>query len=175
MGFDAMTLYRAARKARQLRVPLVPALLRKANYYLHHSVVPPEADIGEGTVLGYGGLGVVIHEDATIGRHCLVSQQVTIGGRSGRDGVPTIGDYVRIGAGAKILGKVRVEDFAVIGANAVVTKDVRRGAVVAGVPAREIRCEADPMSRYLREHTGNQLRSEADAKGREEFAPRPVG
>ena len=157
MGFDAMTLYRAARKARQLGLRLVPALLRKATFYLHHSVIPPEVEIGEGTTLGYGGLGVVIHEDARIGRHCLISQQVTIGGRSGRPGVPIIGDYVRIGAGAKILGKVRIEDFAVIGANAVVTRDVRRGAVVAGVPARELRCDPEPMASYLREHTTHQL------------------
>jgi serine O-acetyltransferase len=157
MGFDAMTLYRAARKVRELGMPLLPALLRKMNYYLHHSVIPPEAEIGEGTTLGYGGLGVVIHEDARIGRHCLISQQVTIGGRSGRPGVPIIGDYVRIGAGAKILGKLRIEDFAVIGANAVVTRDVRRGAVVAGVPARELRCDPEPMTSYLREHTTHQL------------------
>ena len=163
MGFDAMTLYRAARKARRLGLPLVPRLLRKVNYYLHHSVVPPEAEIGEGTTLGYGGLGVVIHEDARIGRHCLISQQVTIGGRSGRLGVPTIGDYVQIGAGAKILGKIRIEDFAVIGANAVVIKDVRRGAVVAGVPARELRCDPDPMTNYLREHTTHPGRGDMPA------------
>jgi serine O-acetyltransferase len=155
MGFDAMTLYRAARKAREKGVPGLAAVLRKANYYLHHAVVPPEAEIGEGTVLGYGGLGIVIHEAARIGKHCLISQQVTIGGRGGREGVPVIGDYVRIGAGAKVLGNVRVEDYAVIGANAVVTRDVARGAVVAGVPARELRRDPDPMASYLREHTGN--------------------
>lgn len=139
MGFDAMTLYRAARTVKRWRLPLVPKLLRKANYYLHHVHLPLEAEIGEGTVLGYGGLGIVIHERARIGRNCLISQQVTIGGRSGREGVPVIGDHVRIGAGAKILGDLRIGDHAVVGANAVVTRDVAPGAVVAGVPARELR------------------------------------
>lgn len=162
MGFDAMTLYRAGRKARELGLPVVPALLQKVNRYLHHAVVPLDAEIGEGTVLGYGGLGVVIHDAARIGRHCLISQQVTIGGRSGRDGVPVIGDFVRIGAGAKVLGNVRVDDYAVIGANAVVTKDVARGAVVAGVPARELRRDPDPMKSYLREHTANQMVAAAE-------------
>ena len=157
MGFDAMTLYRAARRLREWGLPLLPAVLRKANYYLHHSYVPEGARIGEGTVLGYGGLGVVIHEDAVIGRHCLISQQVTIGGRGGKPGVPRIGDYVRIGAGAKILGDLTVGDFAVIGANAVVTKDVAKGAVVAGVPARELRRDPEPMKSYLREHTENAV------------------
>lgn len=151
MGVDAMTLYRVARGLRLKGVPLLPALLRKAIYYLHSSYVPDEADIGEGTQLGYGGIGVVIHKAAKIGRHCLISQQVTIGGRSGLEGAPMIGDYVRVGAGAKILGNIQIGDFAVIGANAVVLKDVAPGTVVAGIPARVIRQDPDPLTTYQRE------------------------
>jgi len=151
MGVDAMTLYRAARKLHLRGVPVLPQLLRKAIYYLHSSYIPYEAEIGEGTQVGYGGIGVVIHRAAKLGRHCLISQQVTIGGRSGLEGAPVIGDYVRIGAGAKILGNIRIGDFAVIGANAVVLKDVPPAAVVAGVPARELRRDPDPLTTYQRE------------------------
>ena len=151
MGVDAMWLYRMARRLRMRGVPVVPDLLRKAIYYLHSSHIPPEADLGEGTMLGYGGIGVVIHKDAKVGRHCLISHEVTIGGRSGIPGAPVIGDYVRIGAGAKILGNVHVGDFAVIGANAVVVKDVAAGAVVAGIPAKEVRRDPDPLATYERE------------------------
>lgn len=151
MGVDAMTLYRAARKLHLRGVPLLPNLLRKAIYYLHSSYIPFEADIGEGTQVGYGGIGVVIHKATKMGRHCLISQQVTIGGRSGLEGAPIIGDYVRIGAGAKILGNIRIGDFAVIGANAVVLKDVPPATVVAGVPARELRRDPDPLTTYQRE------------------------
>lgn len=151
MGVDAMTLYRAARKLHLRGVPLLPNLLRKAIYYLHSSYIPFEAEIGEGTQVGYGGIGVVIHKAAKLGRHCLISQQVTIGGRSGLEGAPVIGDYVRIGAGAKILGNIRIGDFAVIGANAVVLKDVPPATVVAGVPARELRRDPDPLTTYQRE------------------------
>jgi serine O-acetyltransferase len=146
MGFDAMTLYRLARKLHSLGVPLVPELLRKAIYHLHNSYVPHQAEIGEGTQLGYGGMGVVIHPEARIGKNCLISQQVTIGGRSGMDGAPNIGNYVRIGAGAKILGPITVGDFAAVGANAVVLKNVRSGAVVAGVPARELHPKRDRIA-----------------------------
>ena len=134
----AMALYRVARDLNRRGWPLIPDLLRKAIYYLHSSYIPYGAEIGEGTELGYGGIGVVIHNRARIGKRCLISQQVTIGGRSNIDGAPVIGDDVRIGAGAKVLGNITIGDFAVIGANAVVIKDVPPGAVVAGIPAREI-------------------------------------
>lgn len=62
-----------------------------------------------------------------------------------------IGDYVRVGAGAKILGNIQIGDFAVIGANAVVLKDVAPGTVVAGIPARVIRQDPDPLTTYQRE------------------------
>lgn len=150
MGLDGMTWYRLARRLHARGVPLLPDMLRKVLYCLHSSHIPYEAEIGEGTALGYGGIGVVIHPNAKLGRYCLISEQVTISGRPGSEGAPVVGDYVRIGAGAKILGNVRVGDFAVIGANAVVIQDVPAGTVVAGVPAR-IRQEADPIALYERE------------------------
>jgi serine O-acetyltransferase len=151
MGIDAMSLYRLGRKLYLRGIPVLPAVLRKAIHYMHGSYIPAEAEIGEGTQLGYGGMGIVIHKDAKIGRYCLLSHQVTIGGRSGLKELPVIGDYVRIGAGAKILGNIHIGDFAVIGANAVVVKDVAPGAVVGGIPAREIRRDADPLTTYERE------------------------
>jgi len=151
MGLDGMSWYRLARRLHLRGVPLLPEVLRKVIYYLHSSHIPYEAEIGEGSELGYGGIGVVIHRDAKLGRYCLISQQVTVSGRSGIEGVPVIGDYVRIGAGAKILGDIRIGDFAVIGANAVVLQDVPAGAVVAGVPARVIRHEREPIALYQRE------------------------
>jgi serine O-acetyltransferase len=106
--------------------------------------IPAQAQIGAGTRLGYGGLGIVIHHNAVIGRDCLISQGVTLGGGrrdpgSTGTGVPRLGDSVQVGAGAKIIGGVEVGDGAVIGANSVVTRDVEPGVVVAGIPARALR------------------------------------
>src|SRR5260370_17418029 len=99
-----MALYRLARELNRRGFPLVPDLLRKAIYYLHSSYIPYGAEIGEGTELGYGGIGVVIHNRAKIGKRGLISQQVTIGGRSSIRGAPAIAAYVPLLAGPEILG-----------------------------------------------------------------------
>ncbi len=135
---DALTLQRAARFLQRNKVPLLPRLLQRAMLHLYGSVLYPETEFGDGTMLGYGGLNVVVHKDARIGKRVLISQGVTIGGQGSRPGVPIIEDDVKIGAGAKILGPVRIGRGAHIGANAVVTRDVGAYAVAAGVPAREL-------------------------------------
>ena len=92
-----------------------------------------------GTKFGYGGIGVVVHARAVVGRNCIIGANVTIGGKSGWYEVPEIGDNVDINAGAKVLGPIRIGNNVIIGANAVVVKDVPDNCVVAGVPAKIIR------------------------------------
>jgi serine O-acetyltransferase len=96
--------------------------------------IPLNCRIGGGLVILHPN-GVVIHPDARIGVNCLIFQQVTIGVRNGPE-VPELGGHVDIGAGAKILGPIRIGDHAIIGANAVVIGDVPSGAVAIGIPAR---------------------------------------
>ena len=81
--------------------------------------------------------GVVVGGGASFGRGCVLYQQVTIGQSHG--GFPNLGDDVVVYSGAKVLGSVTVGDGAVIGANAVVTRDVPPRAIVVGVPAKIIR------------------------------------
>ena len=91
-------------------------------------------DIGGGLMIPHPN-GIVIHPGVKIGVNCLIFQQVTIGIRRG-PGLPVIEGHVDIGAGAKILGGLRIGAHAVIGANAVVTGDVPSGAVATGIPAK---------------------------------------
>ena len=141
---SALFLYKIAHRLDEWNVPLVPRVLEKLILLIYRCVVPRRCEIGEGTELGYGGIAVVIHERARIGRNVMISPCVTIGGRSGIVNVPVIEDDVFIGAGARILGDIRIGQRAVIGANAVVLESVPDDAVVAGVPARVIRIQARP-------------------------------
>lgn len=81
--------------------------------------------------------GIVIHPSVTIGEHCTIYHQVTLGVNEHRQPItgPVIGNRVYIGAGAKIIGAVHVGDDAVIGANAVVITDVPPNHVAVGIPA----------------------------------------
>jgi serine O-acetyltransferase len=95
--------------------------------------IPLNSKIGGGLILPHPN-GIVIHPDAVIGPNCLIFQQVTIGTR-GPGGVPAIGGHVDIGAGAKVLGPIRIGNHVVIGANAVVLQDVPDNCMAVGIPA----------------------------------------
>jgi serine O-acetyltransferase len=131
------------------RLGVLARVIHRVIFVLFNSSVPPESQIGSGTWFGYGGMGVVIHRDAVIGRDVFIAQQVTIGGRSGSKSMPQIGDGVYIAPGARVLGGVRVGAGAMIGANAVVVEDVPPRSVVAGVPARIIRRDSDHASEII--------------------------
>lgn len=72
-----------------------------------------------------------------MGQYCWVNQQVTVGWTFD-DEPPTIGNGVRISAGAKVLGKITIEDNVIIGANAVVVTNVAEKNIVVGVPSKVI-------------------------------------
>ena len=95
--------------------------------------IPLNCQIGGGLLIPHPN-GIVIHPAAKIGVNCLIFQQVTIGIRDAR-GYPEIAGHVDIGAGAKVLGAVKIGPHARVGANAVVTRDVKGGIVAVGTPS----------------------------------------
>ena len=99
--------------------------------------IHPGATIGKRFFIDHG-MGVVIGETAEIGDDVTLYHGVTLGGTSWREGKrhPTLGRGVVVGAGAKVLGPIRIGDNAKVGSNAVVVKDVPDGATAVGIPAR---------------------------------------
>jgi serine O-acetyltransferase len=132
-------VYKIASSLHAAKIPFLPRLFQSLIRLVFSAHIPFKSQIGEGTVLGYGGLGIVIHEKSIIGMKCIISSGVTIGGTSKKIGVPVIGDFVVIGSGAKILGPITIGANCVIGANAVVLTDVPANCLTVGVPARIVK------------------------------------
>lgn len=131
-------IYRIARWCYLHNIPLLPKLIYAINRIFFATVLPPTAHIGKDVVLGYRGLGIVLHRQAYVGDRVNLGPKVTIGGRAGIPGAPRIENDALIGSGAHVLGPVRVGKGAQVGANAVVLQDVPDGATAVGVPARII-------------------------------------
>jgi serine O-acetyltransferase len=102
------------------------------------STVAREARIGAGLHVVHGG-NIRIHPSAVLGERVGLMHDVTIGTNMERVGAPTLGDDVFVGAGAKILGPVRIGAGARVAANSLVLCDVPDGATAIGVPARVLR------------------------------------
>jgi serine O-acetyltransferase len=142
-GLWAMTLYRFGRwrstiRWRWLRMPFsfLYKALRPVCEIATGIELPSEATVGRRFRIDHFG-GIIISGDAVFGDDCVVRNGVTVGLRhAGVRGSPILGDRVDIGAGAKILGPIRIGDDVAIGANAVVITDVPSNSIAVGVPAR---------------------------------------
>jgi len=112
--------------------------------------IHPGATIGRHLFIDHGF--TVIGETAEIGDNVTLYQCVTLGGTNPANGIPgkrhpTLADGVIVGSGAQVLGPITVGPRARVGANAVVTKDVPEGAVMVGIPARQVLVDATDYSR----------------------------
>jgi len=140
----AIAVYRSGQWANRVRPGFLRSVLRFFHLPLFAIVtlltgiyLPRSARIRGGLRIWHFG-GVVVNPDTVIGRNCTIRHGVTIGNRKGAHDVPVLGDNVNVGAGAKILGSIRVGDNVNIGANAVVLCDVPDNSTAVGVPARVI-------------------------------------
>ena len=102
--------------------------------------IHPGAKIGKGLLIDHG-MGVVIGETTEIGDNCTIYQGVTSGGTGKDKGKrhPTLGNNVLVGAGAKVLGPIKIGDNVKIAANAVVLQEVPPNSTAVGVPARVVK------------------------------------
>ncbi len=141
-GFWVMLVYRFGR----WRYGVRPAILRKFFSLIYKILykfiqiitgieLPCEAEIGSNFIIDHFG-GIVVSGYTKIGDNCRIRNGVVIGLKNIEEvGAPEIGDNVDIGAGAKVLGKIKIGNNVLIGANAVVITDVPDNSIAVGVPA----------------------------------------
>lgn len=141
-GFWALVIYRFGRWRYQVR----PALLRKLFSLIYRVLykmvqivtgieLPCEVPIGKNFCIEHSG-GIVVSGFAKFGDNCRIRNGVVVGlSRVSEPCAPMFGNNVDIGAGAKVLGNIRIGNNVCIGANAVVLQDVPDNCIAVGVPA----------------------------------------
>jgi serine O-acetyltransferase len=144
-GYQAVVLHRIAHWFKSHGIPVLGPLVARLNQFYTGVDIGPGAEIGPGLRIAHG-TGIVIGGYAKIGRNALLLHQVTVGAPSpGRvEKMPVIGDNVFIGAGAKVIGGIRVGNDVFIGVNAIVAQDIPDGGRVLCTSGIEISARRDP-------------------------------
>ena len=139
-GLHAVIAYRISHWFFRHRLFFIARFISQYAKFRTGIEIHPGATIGKGLFIDHG-MGVVIGETTEIGDYCTLYQGVTLGGTGKEKGKrhPTLGNNVMVGAGAKILGPVRVGDNAKVGANALVLFEVPSNSTAVGVPAHVVR------------------------------------
>jgi len=135
-GFAALQAYRVAHHLWQNGREFMALYLQSRVSELLQVDIHPAARLGKGIFIDHA-TGIVIGETAVVGDNVSILHNVTLGGtgKIGGDRHPKIGNGVLIGAGAKVLGNIKIGDHARIAAGSLVLKPVGHGDTVAGIPA----------------------------------------
>jgi len=150
-GVKAIFFHRIANFFSKAGFALIARIVSQSSRFLTGIEIHPAAKIGKNFFIDHG-MGVVIGETSEIEDNVTLYHSVTLGGispstNSGEQrGVkrhPTLKNNVVVGSGAQVLGPIIVGEFAKIGANAVVTRDVPAHAIMVGVPAKNIRIKPE--------------------------------
>lgn len=153
-GFHALLAYRISHWLWNRKVPFFPRLISQITRWLTGVEIHPGATIGTGFFIDHG-MGVVIGETTEVGDYVTLFQGVTLGGTGKERGKrhPTLGSHVVVGAGAKVLGGIRIGDNVKVGANAVVLRSVPANSTVVGNPGRIVKYDGVRLPEATMDHT----------------------
>ena len=149
-GVHAIIMHRIANRLWQAKWRYFSRLISYLCRVFTNIDIHPGATIGQRFFIDHGA-GVVIGETAEVGDDVTLYHGVTLGGTSWNKGKrhPTLGNGVMVGAGAKILGPITLQDRVRVGANSVVIEDVEAGCTVVGIPGKVVQVrEAGKMNQY---------------------------
>ena len=150
-GVKAVFFHQVANFFSLAKFDLIARMISQFSRFLTGIEIHPAAKIGKNFFIDHG-MGVVIGETSEIKDNVTIYHSVTLGGISpsidsgeqrGVKRHPTLKNNVVVGSGAQVLGPITVGEFAKIGANAVVTRDVPEHAIMVGVPAKNIRTKPE--------------------------------
>ncbi|CAM2753717.1 serine O-acetyltransferase [Pseudoalteromonas distincta] len=142
-GIHAIAMHRISHALWRKGLKLFARIISSISRLLTGIEIHPGAKIGRRFFIDHG-MGVVIGETAEVGDDVTLYHGVTLGGTSWSKGKrhPTLGNGVIVGAGAKILGPIKIGEGVKVGSNSVVTKDVAEGETVVGIPGRVVSKES---------------------------------
>ena len=145
-GVKAIFFHKIANFFAIAKFDLIARIISQFSRFLTGIEIHPKAKIGKNLFIDHG-MGVVIGETSEIGDNVTIYHNVTLGGiapsinsndQRNTKRHPTLKDNVVVGSGAQILGPIIIKKNSLVGANAVVTKDVPENAVMIGIPAKNI-------------------------------------
>ena len=145
-GVKAIFFHKIANFFAIAKFDLIARIISQFSRFLTGIEIHPKAKIGKNLFIDHG-MGVVIGETSEIGNNVTIYHNVTLGGiapsinsnnQRNTKRHPTLEDNVVVGSGAQILGPIIIKKNSLIGANAVVTKDVSENAVMIGIPAKNV-------------------------------------
>ena len=145
-GVKAIFFHKIANFFAIAKFDLIARIISQFSRFLTGIEIHPKAKIGKNLFIDHG-MGVVIGETSEIGDNVTIYHNVTLGGiapsinsndQRNTKRHPTLEDNVVVGSGAQILGPIIIKKNSLVGANAVVTKDVPENAVMIGIPAKNV-------------------------------------
>lgn len=129
-----MKFYRIERWLYIHKFRILASIINRYIYLQFNCSIPFTTDIDKNVIFPHG-IGIVLHQNTTIGEGTIIYQNVTIGNGMG----PKVGKNCIIGTGACVLGDIKIGNNVKIGANAVVLQDIPDNCTVVGVPGRIIK------------------------------------
>lgn len=141
-GYHALLSHRICHLLYRIKIPLLPRIVSQLTRFFTGIEIHPGARIGQGFFIDHG-MGVVIGETTIVGNNVTLYQGVTLGGTGKEAGKrhPTIGNNVVVGAGAKVLGNIKIGNNVKVGAGSVVVRSIPADSTVIGVPGMIVRQE----------------------------------